>query len=338
MKVVIARPGRFSSTDKQTYQSLRREGIEVTVATELQSHAVNVTPLTFRHPDEILDLAPTIIDCPDLHFALTQYLASHLPDTTKLIVTSFDNLPGKNFDCMRYAPRVDLFIARSEMIRQSLWWDGIQADKIKLVNPGVDVGLFEPLPFIPKTRAVLFVGRLTPYKGIKDIIIAMKAVRAELWVVGGGDDMDKYAMWAQTFGVKLKFLGHLPHGEQLAQVYREAMIFCSPSYPVDDWDPFSAWTEQWGSAVMEAMASGLPVITTDIGSFPEFIQHGHNGYMIPARSWHTLHQHLTTLLGDAELREKMGWAGRQLMESKFSNKVIGEQLAETYLELASGNI
>lgn len=337
MKVVIARPGRFSSTDKMTYQGLGRDGIEVIIATELQSQVVNATPFTFRHPDEILDLSPTIIDVPDIHYALSQYLITHLPPATKIVVTAFDNLPGKNWGKpMECAPRVDLFIARSKLIRCSLWWDGIKPERIHIVNPGVDTSTFEPLPFVPKSRAVLFVGRLTPAKGIKDIIIAMKGLHAELWVAGQGDDQGKYQAWADTLGVSIRFLGYIPHGPELAQLYGEAMIFCSPSFPVDSWDVFGAWMEQFGSSVMEAMASGLPVITTNTGSFPEFVEQGHNGYMVSARGWYTLHNLLALLLQNGTLRENMGANGRALMERKFSSQVIGDSLAEIYQEVVDG--
>lgn len=339
MKVVVARPGRWSTTDSQTYQCLARDGVEVIVATELQSQVVGAKAFTFKHPDEILDLSPDILDCPDMHFALTQYLASHIPPETRLACTSFDNLPGKNFGIpMRHAPRVDLFVARSELIRATLWWDGVPAEKIRIINPGVDADLFEPLTFVPKSPVVLYVGRLTAYKGIKDIIIALKGLRATLWVVGEGDNQGQLQAWADTLGVSIKFWGYIPHGPQLAQIYQEAQVFCSPSYPVDSDDPFSAWMEQFGSSVLEAMSSGLPVITTDTGSFPEFVKDGHNGFTCSARGWYELHCLLRELLSDGALRERMGANGRELMEKGYSSQVIGDQLAKLYQEVVYGDI
>jgi glycosyltransferase involved in cell wall biosynthesis len=323
-----------------TYQSLpdalEREGVEaeVIIAVELRGgeRMEGAEMVYWKHPDEVLSLEPTILDLPDLHYALTRYCASRAEPGTRLVCSCFDNLPGKNRQTggLAWQGAFDLYIARSSMAANVLLLEGVPKDKIRVISPGVDTDMFAPLPFVPDTRVVLTVARVTLEKGIQDLIWAMAGLDAELWVVGDGR-IDVFAQMAEEYEVSARFLGAVPH-EDLPGIYQEATVFVLVSLPLLSHDPLRAWVEQWGVAVTEAMASGLPVITTGVGAFHEIVR-PEGGFIIPCRRWDILHERLQLILSDPVLQQRMGVFNRHRAVNLLSSEMAGRRLASQYLAL-----
>lgn len=202
------------------------------------------------------------------------------------------------------------------------------AEKVRLVDNGVRVEDFPPGPRDHAVPRVLYVGLLTPRKGLLDLVAASRLLRArgvdhELCLVGGTPDegpaaeapvRDAAAGVARLLGTRER--------DEMPAVYADADVFCLPS-----------WWEAMPLSVLEAMASGLPVVATDVGDVSRAVQHGATGYVVPPRSGAALADALEPLLRDAALRRRMGAAGRDRVRAHFSSTTTARGLSEVFGEL-----
>jgi glycosyltransferase involved in cell wall biosynthesis len=90
--------------------------------------------------------------------------------------------------------------------------------------------------------------------------------------------------------------------------------------------------------ILEAMAMGKPVITTDSPGCRETVEENVNGHLIPVKDSNSLAQALEKLIRDKDLREKMGKAGREKVITEFSDEVVIEQILNVYRELEESNL
>jgi glycosyltransferase involved in cell wall biosynthesis len=299
--------------------------------------------LNYDDPYQVFHVEPTVIDVPDAHYPFSQYFAAR---HDKVVISSWDNLPGKNtnnrhaLDALRRAWGV---VARTRQAAACLKFDGVPEEKIIVIPAAVNTDLFHPPDSYTKFNiysedreenitfrrddVILFVGRLTIEKGLLDLIWAMSLedVPAELWVAGEGD-REYFEPWANLAGVKVRWLGNL-NRNQLAEAYRVATIFCVPPVPKIDIDPYAAWLEQFGQVYLEAMASGLPVVSTTSGSLPEVV--GSAGLLVPARNFPALGKALNNML-KSDMRPQFGEAGRKKVLASFSQKKVGKQIRIGY--------
>jgi glycosyltransferase involved in cell wall biosynthesis len=154
------------------------------------------------------------------------------------------------------------------------------------------------------------VGRLSPEKGLLSLIRAVHELqqtatgkRLRLWFAGIGPEEQALDREIKRKGVRAEFLGFL-EGPKLMQAYASADIFVLPSV-----------SEPWGLVVNEAMQFGLPVIVSDrVGCGPVLVQHGVNGYVVPAGDVGALALALRQMADDPVLRESMGHKSRQIIE------------------------
>jgi glycosyltransferase involved in cell wall biosynthesis len=228
------------------------------------------------------------------------------------------------------------------------------------VYNGVDVSRFVP----DKSRAMerngakrlLFVGRICPDKGPHVLLEAFEKVagrhpqvQLELvgwkqcpppeYVVNLGDDEQtrKLApfynanypsylehMLPPEIAQRVTFQKPLAHPE-LAGHYRNADILVFPS----------VWNEPFGIPLVEAMATGIPVIATRGGAFPEIVQDGKTGLLVPRGDAPALAEAILRLLEDGDLRRSMGEAGRRRALEKFSFDTVAENLLSEYRSLSA---
>ncbi len=156
---------------------------------------------------------------------------------------------------------VDHFIAVTELARKALLEEGVDAKKITVIPMGVDLKRFKPGKFNDKVTNILCVGRLVPEKGIEELAKAFAKLRGKfpnLHMTLIGDGPLKNYLSTQP-GIIIK---QIPY-RQVHEEYQQADIFCLPSKTT----PY--WQEQYGMALVEAMACGLPVITTKTGAIGE---------------------------------------------------------------------
>ena len=194
---------------------------------------------------------------------------------------------------------------------------------------GVDQEMFFP-PSSEATRkpVVLFVGRVTEAKGAFDLLDAWRKVvarcaDAELWIVGPDDTNGRFVCELQSCGHadSIKVLGPLPL-HKVADLMRQAQVLCLPSHG-----------EGTPNCVMEAMASGLPIVATEVGGIPDIVESGRAGLLMQPGDIHALAEALISLLHDFDRRARMGEAAYKFARAHLDARKTAERLAGLYREL-----
>ncbi len=168
-------------------------------------------------------------------------------------------------------------------------------------------------------------GRLDPVKGydlLIDAFAALKERDVELIIAGEGSQRD--ALEQKVAGHRLERQVSLPgHVENIEAFLAEADVFVLPSIS----------HESFGQSVVEAMAAGLPVITSDFGPFPEINVDGVTGIVVPTGEIDALRDALKWLVGHPEEGRAMGGAGQERVARVFSHKVMIDKMMAIYKEL-----
>lgn len=150
---------------------------------------------------------------------------------------------------------------------------------------------------------LLFVGRLRYYKGLNDLITAMADVPATLLIAGEGPEGPSLRAQAQALGVagRVHFLGDVADAD-LPGLYQAADVFVLPS---------NRRSEAYGIALLEAMAAGVAVISTELGTGTSWLnRHGETGLVVPPGDPAALAAALRALLADEERRRRMAQAAQ----------------------------
>ncbi|HKP03373.1 MAG TPA: glycosyltransferase [Chthoniobacterales bacterium] len=206
--------------------------------------------------------------------------------------------------------QLDTVFVNSEQYRKC-WIDrGFAPEKLKILPRGLDTDLFNPTRRDPlflqgpgvngSEVRLLYVGRVSKEKDLDVLVAAYHKVRetglpVRLFVVGHGP-------YAEALAEALPdavFLGYLK-GEALAKAYASADVFVFPST-----------TDTFGNVIIEAQASGLPVIVSDLGGPKELVEDGASGIITKAHDANDFAKAISRLAGDAKLRARMGEKARR---------------------------
>jgi glycosyltransferase involved in cell wall biosynthesis len=207
------------------------------------------------------------------------------------------------------------------------WVQGMCNNKqvIAIYNP---VTLPKPEPWAGRLPGVvLCLGRLGRPKGSYDLVTALSALPSVLNPVelqlGGDGELDQVKAYARQLGVgeSVKLLGWVV-GPDKKKAFDAASVYALPSY-----------NEGLPMSVLEAMANGLPVITTPVGGIPEAVTNGIEGFLVEPGDVAGLASALQSLLRNTELAERMGNAARKKVETTFSAQAVVPQLERVYESL-----
>jgi glycosyltransferase involved in cell wall biosynthesis len=202
--------------------------------------------------------------------------------------------------------------------------------RVRLVTNGVDLARFTEPEAPHDPPRILYVGLLTPRKGVLDLVEASKALLAagvehELRLLGGtpdeGPDAARPVLEAADGVARL--IGTRPP-ELMPAEYAQADVFCLPSH----------W-EAMPLAVLEAMAAGLPVVATAVGEIPAMVVEDETGYVVPVSDPDALAAALGRLLVDPRLRRTMGAAGRRRAEERYSSEGTVRAVSDVYATVTS---
>jgi glycosyltransferase involved in cell wall biosynthesis len=253
------------------------------------------------------------------------HIENHFRPASRLLLRGLDNATA------RLASRL---VAVSESTRSAYERQGYP-NRIEVLYNGVDVdlpaangslkgelGIDESTPLIGE------VGRLCDVKGQRELIEALALVpRARLILVGrdleqGGAFQRGLEAAADRHGVRdrVVFAGELAADDVLG----EFDVFALPS-----------WTEGLPLVVLEAMAHGRPVVATPVGGTPEVVVDGETGLLVPPRDPQALAAALRRLLDDADLRRRLGEAGRARAVERFNADAMTRRMLELYDEVAA---
>jgi glycosyltransferase involved in cell wall biosynthesis len=226
---------------------------------------------------------------------------------------------------------VDHVFALSEYTRSQLS-ALVPRKKLSLGWPGIDTKLFHPQARFPEEGYILSVGRHSdPRKNLRLLLEAYGRLHQRLpnvprLLLVGGEPLS--ADW--TLAVEWGIADHIDvrvnvTSEVLASLYRRASLFV-----------LSSDEEGLGIVLLEAMASGLPVVSTRCGGPETCVVEGETGYLTPVGDAEALAGRMQMLLEDDTLRKRLGRAGRRLTESRFSIEAAGVPFLAVYDRLLGG--
>lgn len=172
---------------------------------------------------------------------------------------------------------------------------------------------------------ILYIGRLVPEKGQAVLLeavakLAERGTEVNVALAGEGSLRPELEAKVGRLGIaeRVRFLGAVGQDE-LHRLYEEAAIFCLPSF-----------AEGVPVVLMEAMAMGLPVVTTRIAGIPELIEDGRSGVLLAPGRADSLADSLATLVADGELRRRLGEGGREAVERSFDCEATAAELHEIF--------
>lgn len=217
--------------------------------------------------------------------------------------------------------------ARDEIVREM----GVASERIAVVPNGVDAALFRPLPERPRRRGrvVATASADVPLKGLQPLLRAFAILRAgrpeaELVIVGRPRANGPVPRLLEELGLNgaVRFVSGLPDWE-LVELYASADAAVVPSL-----------YEGFSLPAVEAMACGLPLVTTTAGALPEVVgADGHAALLVPPGEPDALAHGLDRLLADGDLRARLGACGRARVLERFTWESAARATAEHYREV-----
>jgi L-malate glycosyltransferase len=193
--------------------------------------------------------------------------------------------------------------------------------KIEVVYNGVDTNFFKPDSPVAKKNIILFVGRLIERKGVNYLLEAFSQINFkkreswQIWLVGEGPEKDNLESLAKRLKIvpQVKFLGRKSK-EGLVKIYNQAKIFVLPSL-----------NEGMSNTILEAMACGLPIITTSVGGSKELIKN--NGLIVKPKSGKELMQAIKEYIDSSDLLKRHGQESGKMAKKMSWGKAAKEYKA-----------
>jgi spore coat protein SA len=226
----------------------------------------------------------------------------------------------------RRAPGADLYVFVSRFLEQEVLSTGMALGRTEVLYNGADASVFYPRP--PERRrahvpTVLFAGRLVPEKGLHVLLQAMKEVHRRgvalngrvVGAAGFGDvTATDYVKYVHAMAPPNVHFGGYCTGAKMGDMFRSADIFCLPS----------CWQDPFPLSVLEAMASGLPVVATRSGGIPEALAGG-GGVLVERDNVCELATALADLACRPEERERIASAGYSSFQKSFTWQSVVER-------------
>lgn len=233
-----------------------------------------------------------------------------------------------------------LLLARLRVAHRILTVSEAGADALRPLVPGtpvdvvdnaVDTASFQQAALAGDPPVLLYVGTLSRRKGIDDLVTALELLRERegpafsLQVVGGSaevgeDEAEQLRSRVRAAGLEDALLGSCSSDQVQARL-RAADVFVLPSH----------WEGQ-PIAILEAMATGLPVVVTSVGANPQVVRDGVDGRVVPPHDPDALADALAQVLGDAPLRRRLGEQARARAVERHDTARLRQRLTEIYAD------
>ena len=262
-----------------------------------------------------------IVDTHGYRDHIISILAARLARTKAILRTKHNTVPLKSgvFSRFIYNTLTTRVIAISEHIRQVLIGSGMRPENISTIHSSIDVEKFSPraksgkilqeFELTEHTEVVGMVARIHQSKGIDYLLsaIALAAdagVDRKFLIVGKG--REKLAGRLKELHIEEHVIAP-GYREDVPEILSIVDVFVLPSL-----------REGLGTAILEAMAMGKPIISTRVGGIPEAVQHGINGLLVPPADGPALAAAIRELLAEKEKRLAMGQQSRRIAEERFN--------------------
>ncbi len=212
----------------------------------------------------------------------------------------------------------NLFLCASSFIRQKLLETGFPESRTHTHYIGVDCQTIRPRADFEETPLILHVARLVEVKGTRYLLrafatVARKYDRVQLLIIGDGPLRRQLHALTASLGMRdrVEFLGAVPHVAVLSWMRKAAMLVLPGIRTA------TGREEGLGMVLLEAAATGLPIVGSRVGGIPECMLEGKTGFLVPERDEDALARRMAELLEDPVRRHRMGAAGRALVEDRF---------------------
>ena len=232
----------------------------------------------------------------------------------------------KKFFCSSFGKASKIFVLSNEFKIKLLEW-GFQGEVI-VETTAVDASLLNDFSIAQKLETtkksdkirILFLSRLLKEKGIFETIEAfmklhLKFSKLELIIAGDGNEFDEVVTLVKN-EKNIIVMGHVK-GEEKINLFKTSQIYCLPSY-----------SEGLPTSVLEAMAFGLPVITTPVGGLKAFFQDDKMGYFVPVKDAIGLFEKLELLLSENDTRNKMAYYNHNYAHKYLLSTIVSQRLYE----------
>ena len=256
------------------------------------------------------------------------------------ITRGVNKLPYKAFDILKKKTVLDAsaVIVSSRQEKEEALEFGVDEEKIYVIPMGIDVDHYDSIRRKRKDDKVrlLFVGRICRDRNIKPILKALKRAHnenIELRVVGGevkrsdtekDGYLDELKSYAEKHNLNVTFPGPI-YGKDLIREYKDADIFI-----------YTSLWENFGQAMLEAAASGLPIIATPVGIAEDIIKHGETGYIIDFEEldyFQSLKERINSLL-DPKKRKAFGSKMKKIIRQDYQWEDITMEYEKMYLKVS----
>jgi len=269
-------------------------------------------------------------------------LAAFLAGVPVIIASVHDNYRTDKRPKRRIMNRIlskitDKIVAVSEDVKEDIIrYDSIDPSKIEVIPNGIDVERFNPEKNTTDIRkefsledddiVIGFIGRIVPAKGLEYLLNALPYLKEEfksikLLIVGEGSLVEKLKESAKKNNIfdNILFTGRR---RDIPEILASINIFVMPSI-----------AEGLPNALLEAMAMGKPIVTTEVGGIPEIVKNGFNGLLVPPRDTLSLSKAIKELISNDRLAAKLGQAARDLVHDNLSIKAIAQKWQSLYLSI-----
>lgn len=310
------------------------------LSNHIQLFAYDPRPLVAalrRQQPHLIDLnhEPYSVACAEV-LALCNWLAPHVPIVIQIAQNILRRYPPPfNWLQRRALRRVAAAYACSETTLEVLRAKGFEKPT-RIVPFGVNTGAFRPRTVVDRepNRALTigFVGRMLPGKGLDVLAEALVKIAPEPWgllLVGDGPEREGFARKLTARGLidRAQFAGAIDY-DGVPEFYQQMDMLVMPTQTT------KRIREQFGRVLVEAMASGVPVIGSTCGAIPEVIQDA--GLVVTEGDADALAGAMRRLLFDGKLRERLALAGRQRVESHYSWERVAEMTHELFRQVLRG--
>lgn len=209
---------------------------------------------------------------------------------------------------------------------------GIEASRIKVIYGGADDSFLRSDIAVKAADhfSLMFCGHMSGTHHVKGVDVLLEAMpiilgahQATLHIIGTGDRINQYEAMCEGLGIEehVRFLGFIEHSK-LPPYFSSADLFVLPSR-----------REGFGLVLAEAMACGVPVVSTRVGGIPEVVEDGVTGLLVPPNDPAAIAEAIIELLDDPERMRDMGVRGRERVSEHFTWDKVAQRVVGFYQEI-----
>ena len=236
-------------------------------------------------------------------------------------------------------------IAVSHFIKREIMGIGYNHRNITVIHHGIDQDVYSPkvnarpvfkkYPILRNKKIIFHPARMGLAKGCDVSIKALRIIKERFpdvvlvlagtkniidWTQSQEKDIAYMVSLVKFLGLKNNVLINVYPLKEMPKLYAASIVCVYPSTA----------SEPFGLTMLEALASARPMVVTEAGGMPEIIKDGIDGFIVPVKNFEALASRVIQLLANKDLRERLGYTGRQIIEQQYTKEIIAENTLRLY--------